>query len=363
MSDQVAMKMFTNKTLATCLLLLLTFTCYYVEARLNPFTSSCSNFAEKTSHHHGHMKQRNEKYGCGKSKFNQTEARQVRSAFPCEQVTTNGRKLDTQILHRSLGGSGNRFFSDGYHAKPGEFPSYAQLTFSHTTDHLERKQCGGTVLGDRLVITAAQCHNESRFNAIEISVGVVDEMDLSHEQIVSASRVCFMPGYKYSEDEAFRNDVLLIETNKSIIFNDYVAPACMSTIRDTSPAAKCYSVGRGMTANEGANSGRLIVLPMSKGCSAKPSYVDLIGRTCWQASGGDFRGNPCANDYGAPMYCFDLCNGQNARQYVVGSVSFGYEDSCIRGNSYYYIYSDFYKLRVELRDMLKRCFKRLKAGQ
>lgn len=340
-------------------LLLLSLTCCGVDSSFGSIkayhSAGCSKLYTSPDKYELHP--RIEKYGCGSTEFQFNNNSVQDNAFSCPTIKRYDIRSENWLGGNEAAQPEARFFSDGYNARPGEFPSYAQLTFWHTTEHLETQTCGGTLLDRSLVITAGRCLNASRFNAISISLGVVDGSDISHEQVVHSKSVCLMPGFSYSDEDGPMNDVLLIETREAVEFNRFVAPACLSTIRETQPTAQCYSVGRGIRTNGGVHSDKLIALPMKKQCRAMPDYVGLEGRACWQTNSKIYRGNPCPDDYGAPMYCLDRCDGIT-RQYVVGAVSFGYDDSCIKGMSYYYVYSDYYKLRVELRDMFKRCFRK-----
>ncbi|KAK0428963.1 hypothetical protein QR680_011109 [Steinernema hermaphroditum] len=98
---------------------------------------------------------------------------------------------------------------DGTPVPPGTYPFYAAVVEDREIN------CGGSIIGDRWVLTAAHCFGDD--DELTISVG----MNSSHAQKYRARKISW---YNQFDDSDMLNDIGLLETFRPIEFNSYVQP-------------------------------------------------------------------------------------------------------------------------------------------
>jgi hypothetical protein len=87
--------------------------------------------------------------------------------------------------------------------------------------------CGGVIVNDRFVVTAAHCGRKNGRAPDTIRVGdrfLATAEDDNHAQQVGIESLLIHPSYKSSE---VYNDIALIKTSAKIKFNKFVAPSCI----------------------------------------------------------------------------------------------------------------------------------------
>jgi hypothetical protein len=131
----------------------------------------------------------------------------------------------------------------GREASPGEYPWQVQLW--NAKSGRWRFQCGGTLVSDSLVVTAAHCFKHLNLTAYEVRVGRhnVDNRRECAEQRLRARKVIIHPDFKPNE---LSSDLALIfvasEYDQGVLFTDSVQPACLPTVEDEEDAS-IYAVG------------------------------------------------------------------------------------------------------------------------
>ncbi|KAG7215628.1 hypothetical protein INR49_021983 [Caranx melampygus] len=152
--------------------------------------------------------------------------------------TTDGlnmTEVDTNTTHNTLADESlpenaimeERLFADmsqftrivgGEDCPPGHCPWQALLL---NEDHVGF--CGGTILNEYIILTAAHCMNQSR--SMYIKVGEFDVLvDDGHEATHYVERIATHFNYK---PETYHNDIALIKLTKPIKFTRYILPACL----------------------------------------------------------------------------------------------------------------------------------------
>nr|XP_049704358.1 serine protease snake [Helicoverpa armigera] len=88
--------------------------------------------------------------------------------------------------------------------------------------------CGGTVISERFILTAAHCISQPRVGPVKyIALGILRRSDpLDKWQRYNVRRVVPHPEYK---SPSKYHDIALLETDTPIQFNDDVHPACLHT--------------------------------------------------------------------------------------------------------------------------------------
>lgn len=116
--------------------------------------------------------------------------------------------------------------SFGLPTYPGQFPWHAGI---HLVQGGSWKyQCGGSILNERTILTAAHCiylgSTEGSPDAFRVHVG---QHDLNEVEGIQSIRVLeLIPHESYSQNKS-RNDIALIKLRNRIIYNDYVQPICL----------------------------------------------------------------------------------------------------------------------------------------
>lgn len=127
----------------------------------------------------------------------------------------------------------------GADAREGQFPFQVSLRLP-----LNKHFCGGSILSDRWVITAAHCTIDQKPSSISVAVGTIQ---VSEGEIYDVMRVINHEGY--NSNRVF-NDVSLLKTASSIEFSALVQPiAIRSSTRNAKEVATAS--GWGLTSSPG----------------------------------------------------------------------------------------------------------------
>lgn len=112
----------------------------------------------------------------------------------------------------------------GHDAMYGEFPWQAHIK-------LKKQQCGGVLLNNFYVLTAAHCIYQVRLTDISIQLGVYDIQDQSHQetapQTFSVVEKKIHPKFQYQAAHPDRFDVALLKLDRAATYHDSVVPICL----------------------------------------------------------------------------------------------------------------------------------------
>lgn len=144
----------------------------------------------------------------------QTEAPVVKTTKPPGNVTFCGiarAKPQSRII-------------GGQDAMYGEFPWQAHIK-------LNRQQCGGVLLNNYYVLTAAHCIYQVRLPDITVQLGVYDIQDHSRQenapQTFSVVEKKIHPNFKYQAAHPDRFDVALLKLDRAARYHENVVPICL----------------------------------------------------------------------------------------------------------------------------------------
>lgn len=182
------------------------------------------------------------------------------------------------------------------------------------------KFCGGALITDSHVVTAAHCLAKVqptdlmiRLGAYDFSAGA-DETSTDHR----VSQIRIHPGYN---DKTTDNDIAVIVLRDKARIGDAVKPICLPQERRDYSNSRATVIGFGAEAYGGRGSQKLkeVDLPVWDNTRCSEKYAKLPGtRLC---AGGDPNGgkDSCQGDSGGPL----MVQGPSQRWMLVGVVSYG----------------------------------------
>ena len=133
---------------------------------------------------------------------------------------------------------------NGIEAQPNSWPWVISLRYRTDNRHI----CGGSIIAETWILTAAHCLHGLSTNAIQVIAGDhVTTVVESAEQLYLPKRFVLHEEYDFN---TLHNDIALIELAEPIHYNREIAPVCLPTSLPT-PRAICTATGWGLTLRTG----------------------------------------------------------------------------------------------------------------
>merc|ERR1712048_54839 len=238
----------------------------------------------------------------------------------------------------------------GIDTKPGEMPWQVGLWKVGTDGWNDEFYCGGTVINEWFVLTAAHCIEEVWEEDLVLKFG-----DHNRDKTIEMEKKGKPPrGFQRGEveliiphdgwdAETLENDIAMLKLRTPIKFTRTVQPACLPTSQEDAPVVdpeknqnfKCYISGWGKTKGgkdgQTANILQKAEMPLisRKVCADmnnrnSPNKINGYLMLC-AGQGPDSIVSGCQGDSGGPLVCID--NAQADKKYVLtGAVSWGDRD-------------------------------------
>lgn len=196
---------------------------------------------------------------------------------------------------------------NGQASERGQFPFYALLnvTLSENGDQIDAI-CGGTLLNDRFVLTAARC--VSKATSIKLDLGTL-EMNNTQEEgrksyTISKKQVLINP---FHNEEKIEHDIALIKLHEPVEFSDVIQPVSLPKNCDVRTGSKFISIGNGYTFDDNLDyvfpdvlqHATVTVFPFEECQEAFGGVLDERNHIC--AADPKTGASACVYDNGSPL--------------------------------------------------------------
>ena len=257
----------------------------------------------------------NGKRYCGSNPFTHT-SRELTIIFKTDKsITSTGFSCSIDVPPcQHCGVQQTSRVVGGLDAKEGHWPWQAGLVNPGSN----RTFCGGSVINDRYVLTAAHCTANKTADDIQVLLGDqrINITD-SGEQRFSVTKITDHPDYSGAVGGW---DVSLLRLDRRITFSDTISPVCLAEAGQTYAGVTAIASGYGRVGatSPQADVTQYVELPVWKQDTCRTKW-NFLKDSMLCAGGSDAGGTSvCMGDSGGP-----LVTQVNDHFRLIGTVSFG----------------------------------------
>jgi len=202
----------------------------------------------------------------------------------------------------------------GTEATPHEFPWQVSLRRKSDNFHF----CGGSVLNENTVISAAHCTViwDSTDQVVIVAGEHNQAVDEGTEQTVNVAKLTVHEHYQ--DGKAFENDIALWSLAEPLVMNEYVAGVTLP-LKEQASEGECTVTGWGTLSAGGSTPDVLmkVNVPVVSDGTCKLEYPFSIAESMLCA--GEQGKDSCQGDSGGPLICYN----SDGSKYLGGVVSWG----------------------------------------
>ncbi|KAL0818943.1 hypothetical protein ABMA28_008242 [Loxostege sticticalis] len=200
-------------------------------------------------------------------------------------------------------------------ANPRDWPWMASITpFGF------EQYCGGALITDRHVLTAAHCTRRWKADELHVRLGEYDFRRTNDSRSYNF-RVVEIRQHADFELPSYHHDIAILKLHRPAVFNTYVWPICLPPVGMDITDQNAIVIGWGTQWYGGPHSNVLmeVSVPVWSQQKCVESFVDSIFEESICAGGREDGKDSCQGDSGGPlMYQMD-----SRRWVIVGVVSWG----------------------------------------
>jgi trypsin len=219
-------------------------------------------------------------------------------------------------------GAKSRMIVGGIDAQAHEFPWQTSMRTKSTNSHF----CGGFIINERWVMTAAHCMVGQAENALSVVIGEHTRNDATNTQRqmlnVATGDIYIHKDY---DRKTYENDIALVKVIETISFTEDVQPVCAPEASDLYEYQKTVCSGWGTISSGGTCCPQTLKyvsmnITTNAFCDVKyPTYDIFPDMICATDNTGSTDRDSCQGDSGGPL----VVKGANGIFSVVGIVSWG----------------------------------------
>ncbi|XP_033466994.1 chymotrypsin-like protease CTRL-1 [Epinephelus lanceolatus] len=203
----------------------------------------------------------------------------------------------------------------GENATAGAWPWMVSLHINFAAFHI----CGGTLISDQWVLTAAQCIILNFPSVWTLYFGRETQSGPNVNEVNrTVSQIIIHPDYN---NEPFNNDIALMKLSSPVTFTDYIRPVCLaSNSSEFHNSTPCWATGWGSRNRTEPPFDALqeVQVPVIGENQCSCNYRSNVNITDQMICAGEENKGICLGDGGGPLQC-----KQNTRWIQAGITNFG----------------------------------------